>query len=168
LVVMERILVSACLLGSAVRYDGGAKRSDAALLWQWWKERRLVSVCPEVSGGLGVPRPPAEIADGAGGEAVLDGTGRILTDAGEDVTLPFVQGALAALTAAERAGARMAILKEGSPSCGSLRVYDGTFSGRAVAGMGVTAALLTRHGLRVFNEEQLEQAEQYLHELEDT
>src|SRR5260370_41294862 len=99
---MERILVSACLLGQAVRYDGRAKRSDDELLAQWRQQGRLVSFCPEVAGGLPVPRPPAEIrpaprAAGAtapfDGAAVLAGTAQVLTAAGLDVTESFVRRA---------------------------------------------------------------------------
>jgi uncharacterized protein YbbK (DUF523 family) len=172
---MERIFVSACLLGQPVRYDGGAKLIDDALLALWRKEGRLVSFCPEFSGGLPIPRPPAEISPveptaGAAppfdGAAVLAGTAQVLTAAGDDVTEFFVRGATLALEVAQRNGARMAILKEGSPSCGSHRIYDGTFTGLSVTGSGVTTALLTQHGIRVFNEDQLLEAADHLRTLE--
>ncbi|GAA4103740.1 DUF523 domain-containing protein [Actinomadura miaoliensis] len=167
---MEKILVSACLLGSRVRYDGGAKRVDDRLLERWREEGRLVSFCPEVSGGLPVPRPPAEIVGSgpsADGTAVLDGTAQVVTDAGTDVTESFVRGARLALEAARRSGARLAILKEGSPSCAGHRIYDGTFSGTTTPGVGVTTALLERAGVRVFNEDELQSAAAYLEELEN-
>src|SRR3954469_14264878 len=91
-VVMERILVSACLLGRPVRYDGTGRRSDDALFALWRDQGRLVSVCPEVDGGLPVPRPPAEISGGLGAD-VLDGRARVLTRDGADVTAHFVAGA---------------------------------------------------------------------------
>ncbi|MFI0448425.1 DUF523 domain-containing protein [Actinomadura sp. 6N118] len=166
---MEKILVSACLLGRPVRYDGAAKRVDDEFVERWRAEGRLVSFCPEVSGGLPVPRPPAEIVggDGAGdGAAVLDGTAAVRTDRGDDVTEAFVRGARLALEAAQDADARIAILKEGSPSCGSLRVYDGNFTGTSVPGHGVTTALLERAGIRVFNEDQIVAAAACLNELE--
>lgn len=162
---MERILVSACLLGRRVRFDGGSKRSDDAQLAAWREEGRLVPFCPEVEGGLPVPRPPAEIEGGAGGAAVLAGAARVLTPTGQDVTGAFLAGARAALAAAKAAGVRMAILKDGSPSCGALRLHDGTFRGRTVAGQGVTAALLSRHGIRVFTETQIPQAARFLRDL---
>lgn len=162
---VERILVSACLLGSRVRYDGGAKTSDDETLARWRAEGRLVPFCPEVQGGLPVPRPPAEIEGGAGGAAVLAGTARIRTPDGEDVTDAFLSGARQALAAARSAGARLAILKEGSPSCGSLRIYDGTFGGRTIPGQGVTAALLERSGIRVFGEDRIPEAAAYLDRL---
>ncbi|MBO2455851.1 DUF523 domain-containing protein [Actinomadura barringtoniae] len=166
---MERILVSACLLGRPVRYNGAGKRLGDALFERWRAEGRLVSFCPEVSGGLPVPRPPAEIVarpGATGGGAVLDGTARVVTNTGVDVTEAFLRGARLALEAAERAGARMAVLKEGSPSCGGLRVHDGTFSGTSVPGTGVTTALLERAGIRVFGEDRLDEAAAHLATLE--
>lgn len=176
---VERILVSACLLGRPVRYDGTAKRRDDELLARWRAEGRLVSCCPEVSGGLPVPRPPAEIAAvsaaepatppgvrSGGGDAVLDGDAYVLTADGTDVTAQFVRGAEDALQVARRFDVRMAVLKEGSPSCGSTRIYDGAFTGTSITGLGVTTALLERNGIRVFNEDQLEPAAAYLADLE--
>ncbi|WP_019631041.1 DUF523 domain-containing protein [Actinomadura atramentaria] len=168
---MERVLVSSCLLGRPVRYDGAGKAVSDDLFARWRAEGRLVPFCPEVSGGLSVPRPPAEIVPlspgaRADGDAVLDGSARVLTDAGTDVTDAFLRGARLALSCARRAGARVALLKEGSPSCGSRRVYDGTFTGRAVPGDGVTAALLTREGLHVFPETELDAAAAFLSRLE--
>jgi len=128
-----------------------------------------VPFCPELAGGLGVPRPRAEIQTSAGrsgGEAVLDGSARIVTATGADVTDAFVRGATLAADAARARGVRVAILKDGSPSCGSSRIADGSFSGNKVAGDGVTAALLERAGIRVFSERQIDQAVDSLRELE--
>ncbi|MEU1388659.1 MULTISPECIES: DUF523 domain-containing protein [unclassified Nonomuraea] len=163
---MQRILVSACLMGRRVRYDGGAKTSADALLAGWRAEGRLVVFCPEVTGGLPVPRPAAEIEGGAGGAAVLSGDARVLASDGSDVTAEFVAGARAALAAARSAGVRLAVLKEGSPSCGALAIHDGTFGGRRVPGQGVTTALLEAHGVRVFTEDQLPEAADHLRDLE--
>ncbi|MWA00249.1 DUF523 domain-containing protein [Actinomadura sp. LD22] len=162
---MERILVSSCLVGRPVRYDGAAKPVGGGLFERWRMEGRLVPLCPEVSGGLPVPRPPAEIVGGDGG-AVLDGTARVVTEAGADVTAEFLRGARLALAAAERSGARIALLKEGSPSCGGTRVHDGTFSGTPVPGAGVTTALLRREGIRVFGEDDLDAVQELLAALE--
>jgi len=118
-----------------------------------------------VAGGLGVPRPPAEI-QGGGGEDVLDGTAEVRTRAGDDVTAAFLRGSRGALEAAVAGGARLAVLKEGSPSCGSGFVYDGTFSGARREGRGVTAALLERHGIRVFSDLRIDDAAAYLRSLE--
>ncbi|WP_214105082.1 DUF523 domain-containing protein [Acrocarpospora catenulata] len=159
---MDRILVSACLLGSRVRYDGRAKTSDDAQLAAWRAEGRLVSFCPEVSGGLPIPRPPAEIEPGADGLAVLDGKARVLTPTGDNVSQYFIIGAYRALDAARAANAVLAILKESSPSCGSLHHYDGTFTGHTTPGEGVTTALLTREGIPVFSEDHIPDAATYL------
>ncbi|MFB4281341.1 DUF523 domain-containing protein [Nonomuraea sp. MTCD27] len=163
---MEKILVSACLMGRKVRYDGGAKTSSDAWLAGWREEGRLVPFCPEVEGGLPIPRPAAEIEGGAGGAAVLSGTARVLATDGSDVTAEFLAGARAALAVARSQGIRMAVLKEGSPSCGALSIYDGSFQGRRAPGQGVTTALLEQHGIRVFSEERLPEAAGYLRTLE--
>lgn len=156
---MRKILVSACLLGEPVRYDGGSVPVRHPVLDRWIREGRVVPCCPEVAGGLPVPRPPAEIEGGAGGEAVLAGRARILDREGRDVTAPFRAGAEAALALARAEGAVLAVLKEGSPSCGSMEIHDGAFGGRRVPGEGLTAALLRGAGIPVFNEDQWEEAE---------
>lgn len=161
---MQKVLVSRCLLGQAVRYDGGS-HGPFTLLQQWQAEGRIVPLCPEVAGGLSVPRAPAEILGGQGAQ-VLDGGVPVLTDTGEDVTGAFLAGAAEALRLVQLHGIRIALLKARSPSCGNLQSYDGSFSGRKVAGMGVTAAALQRAGVRVFNEEQLAQVQACLQQLE--
>jgi len=163
---LEKILVSACLLGAKVRYHGGDAASMNPTLRQWEQEGRLVSACPEVEGGLGTPRPPAEIVGGGGGHAVAARMASVRTAAGADVTAQFVSGANSALDAARRHGARIAILKDGSPSCGSSFVYDGTFSGTRAAGVGVTAALLQQNGIRVFSDREIDAAAACLTALE--
>lgn len=163
---MERILVSACLLGRPVAYDGSARRQDDPLFERWRTQGRLVPYCPEVGGGLPVPRPAAEISDGLGGAAVLDGRALVVTADGGDVTPYFLAGARRALETALRYGVRTAILKERSPSCGVNGVYDGTFRGRAIPGSGVTTALLEREGVRVFSEDEFDAVADRLRELE--
>lgn len=163
---MERILVSSCLAGRPVRYNGAARPVGDDLFARWRSEGRLVPFCPEVSGGLPVPRPPAEIVDGDGA-GVLDGRARVLTDTGEDVTDQFLRGAHLALDTAQRTGARIALLKEGSPSCGTHRIYDGTFTATKLPGSGVTTALLERAGIKVFTENDLEALQTHLTALED-
>ncbi len=161
---MQKILVSRCLLGHRVRYDGGA-HGPFALLERWQAEGRVVALCPEVAGGLPTPRPPAEIAGGQGA-GVLDGRLPVLTVDGEDVSAAFIAGAEQALVLVERHGIRLALLKARSPSCGNRENYDGSFTGTRVAGEGVTAAALRRAGVRVFSEEQLPELEAALRELE--
>ena len=163
---MEKILVSACLLGEKVRYHGGDAASAHPTLRRWEKEGRLVSTCPEVAGGLGTPRPPAEIVGLDAGRGVIARAALVRTRSGVDVTDHFATGAAAALDAARRHGVRLAILKDGSPSCGNTFVYDGTFSGTRRAGVGVTTALLQMNGIRVFGDDEIDAAEAYLAKLE--
>jgi uncharacterized protein YbbK (DUF523 family) len=162
---MHRILVSACLLGQRVRYDGGEAALDDATFRRWQHEGRLVALCPEMAGGLPAPRPAAEIQHGDA-EAVLSGRAAVRTADGTDVTDAFLAGAELALAACGRHGIRLAILKEGSPSCGVGCVNDGDFSGRRIPGQGLTARLLTRHGVRVFSEGEIAAASAYLEALE--
>lgn len=161
-----RILISACLLGERVRYDGRAAARQSDLLERWRAEGRLVPVCPEVAGGLPVPRPRAEIVGAGQGAGVVAGTARVVTEHGDDVSDAFLAGARSALAAARRTGARMAILKAGSPSCGVFELADGTFSGTKIAGRGVCAALLAAHGIAVFDEHHLDDAARLLAALE--
>lgn len=139
-------LVSACLAGRPCRYDGQARTDpqiSAAV-----ESGAAMPACPEMLGGLAVPPRPAEIV-GGDGDDVLDGRARVLDDQGTDVTAEFVLGAERALAVARAVGATSATLHERSPSCGSARRYDGTFTGALVDGPGVTAALLRRHGITV-------------------
>jgi uncharacterized protein YbbK (DUF523 family) len=158
---MTPILVSACLLGKSTRYDGGHMRCDHPKLGQWLQEGRIIAVCPEVEGGLTTPRPPAEII-GGDGVNVLDDDAKVRDIDGHDVTEPYRLGAHKALQVAEENGVKLAILKANSPSCGNKFIYDGTFSIVLKPGKGVTAALLERNRIRVFNEEEIEEAELYL------
>lgn len=153
---MQKILVSRCLLGHRVRYDGGAS-GPFDQLQQWLDEGRVIPLCPEVAGGLPTPRAAAEIPGGQGAE-VLEGHARVITTEGEDVSAQFLSGAYQALELVQKHGIRIAVLKANSPSCGNLLTYDGTFSGVKVAGEGVTAALLKRNGVQVFSELELPQA----------
>ena len=164
---MLKVLVSACLMGRRVRYDGRAKTVEDDALDRWRAEGRLVVHCPEIAGGLPVPRPPAEIEPGADADAVLDGRARILTPDRVDVSDHFVSGARSALATAQAHGVAVAVLKESSPSFGSHEVYDGTFEGRKVPGAGVTARLLAERGVAVFNENQIAEAAAHLERLDE-
>ena len=154
---MNRLLISACLLGEPVRYDGRAKPVDDPRLAAMLESGRVIPFCPEVGGGLPVPRPAAEIV-GGDGDAVLDGAARVRTRDGADVTGYFVAGAERALALCQRHDVRVAVLTESSPSCGSGQIYDGSFTRSAIDGSGVTAALLRRHGIRVFGQQRLDEA----------
>lgn len=162
-----RVLVSSCLLGEEVRYSGAHARVESPVLARWLAEDRVVPFCPEVAGGLGTPRPAAEIR-GAGGDAVCDETGSVMTESGQDATESFLRGAQRALELATAKGVRLAVLKDGSPSCGSETIYDGSFTGRKIGGRGVATALLERGGIRVFSERGFEEAARYLVEIERT
>lgn len=154
-----KVVVSSCLLGAPVRYDAGHKKSDHAVLQRWIDEGRVVAACPEMLGGLGTPRPPAEIVRGSEPR-------RVVTAGGRDVTREFEAGAHAVAAEVDAHGVRVAILKSGSPSCGSSFVYDGTFSRTRVPGEGVTTALLRSRGIAVFSEEELDAADEFIRSLE--
>lgn len=156
----SKILVSACLIGQKVRYDGAANESAHPVLLRWLEEERVVPLCPECAGGLPVPRPPAEIVGGVGLDVVL-GQAEVRTrDA--DVSEYFLKGAQSALARCQELGITVALLKARSPSCGSSQIYDGSFSRTLKEGEGVTTALLRHHGIKVFSEEEFELADQAL------
>ncbi len=135
-------LCSACLLGVNCRYDGRNALNKKVV--ELLEKETLIPVCPEQLGGLSTPREPAEIVGK-----------RVITRSGRDVTENFMRGARETLKIAKLFGVKEAVLKQGSPSCGCGRIYDGTFSGRTVKGDGVTTALLKRHGIKVVTEEDL-------------
>ncbi len=162
-----RILVSACLIDQPVRYDGRARTYTHPLLARWQREGRLLPVCPELAGGLKVPRPAAEIRAGDGHD-VLQGRARVINCWGQDQSQAFIQGAHSVLEQARAGGARIAILTDKSPSCGSQRIYDGSFTGTQIPGIGVTTALLEAHGIAVFGPQQLEEAAALLQRLEQS
>jgi uncharacterized protein YbbK (DUF523 family) len=164
---MRKVLVSACLMGRPVRYDGRSAGNGDGVLAQWYAEGRLVVVCPELSGDLPIPRPAAEIRGGTGGD-VLDGVATVLASNGSNVTENFLVGAEATLVLALQNSVTLAILKQRSPSCGSREIYDGSFADRRVPGEGVTAALLRRNGITVFDETQLQRAADWLSERDRT
>lgn len=163
--MMKFVLVSSCLLGKPVRYNGTHKLAENEVLARWLNEGRVVSVCPELAGGMPVPRPPAEII-GGGGMQVFSGLVRVVDAEGNDVSRAFIAGSVQTLEQAKLKGIRVAVLKEDSPSCGSGSIYDGTFTSKRIQGQGVTAALLESEGIRVFSETQFAQAEAYLRSLD--
>ncbi|MBR5449475.1 MAG: DUF523 domain-containing protein [Clostridia bacterium] len=141
---MKKILVSACLLGIPCRYDGKSMPNEKVMALK--EKYTLIPVCPEIYGGLPTPRTPSERV----GDLVLmkDGT---------DVTENYNRGADATLKIAEINGAKIAILKAKSPSCGKRFIYDGTFSGTLTAGDGVTAEKLTRVGITLLTENEVDE-----------
>ena len=138
------ILVSACLLGEPCRYDGQSKPCEAVRRLK--EQHRLIPVCPEVLGGLSTPRAPSERQS--------DGTVR--NAEGVDVSEAYEKGAREALRIARTHGCELAILKEKSPSCGSGKIYDGSFSGTLTDGDGVCAELLKANGIRVLGESRVD------------
>jgi uncharacterized protein YbbK (DUF523 family) len=135
-------LCSACLLGVKCRYNGKSalNKKVVSLL----RSEVLIPVCPEQLGGLPTPREPAEIVGN-----------RVFTISGRDVTENFIRGAKETLRIAKLFNISEAIMKQGSPSCGFGRIYDGTFSGKTRKGEGVTATLLKKHGIKIVTEEDL-------------
>ncbi|MDR4947368.1 DUF523 domain-containing protein [Neobacillus cucumis] len=147
------ILVSSCLVGLEVRYNGTHCLNEK--IQEMIEKKQAVTICPELLGGLSIPREPAEIIGGDGGD-VLEGKAKVVTQSGINVTEQFVKGAYSALSTAQEMDATVVVLKENSPSCGSTMIYKGDFSGNKINGEGVTAALLRRNGIKVFSEENFE------------
>jgi uncharacterized protein YbbK (DUF523 family) len=162
---VRKILVSACLLGRPVRYDGRALGVSQGILANWLEEGRVISVCPEVDAGMSIPRSPAEIIQGNGTD-VLASTARVVDSAGRDVTSFFQRGAGIALSLCREHNVALAILTQSSPSCGSSNIYDGTFSRNKIAGVGVTTALLVANAIPVFSQHQIAAAQEVLRQLE--
>lgn len=159
--MLEKILVSSCLLGKPVRYNGTGATSIHPILQKWLDENRLIAACPEILAGLSIPRLPAEIKGENAGIGVLNQTAKVIEKNGKEVTKIYVAGAEKALALIKKHNIKMAILKARSPSCGILQTYDGSFSNKLIVGSGVTGALLQQHSCRVFNEEHLEDAKKY-------
>jgi uncharacterized protein YbbK (DUF523 family) len=141
------ILVSACLLGQSTRYDGGHCLEPE--LWVHLQRQPYMALCPEVMGGLGIPRPPAHFqgaARGKEGAEVLAGRARLITEDGRDVSDAFIEGARRVLAAAKAAGVTKALLKDRSPSCAWDPLGENPQGG---PGLGVLTALLKSHGIEV-------------------
>jgi uncharacterized protein YbbK (DUF523 family) len=145
------ILVSACLLGLTTRYDDRSKYNSRVAEYLRQRDYIPIPVCPEQLAGMSTPRPQSSFCRGAGAE-VLDGTGALVLCDGREVTEPFVKGARETLKIALLTECREGLFKERSPSCGVRQVYR---NGEIVTGQGVTAALLLRHGLKIFSEEEI-------------
>lgn len=132
--------MSSCLLGKAVRYDGKSQFHEAVERLK--NHYELIPFCPEVAGGLLIPRAPAEIINN-----------KVINAMGQDVTAEYIKGAKGALDLCLRQGLTKAVLKSRSPSCGVGRIYDGSFSGTLIEGNGVAAKCLLDHGIMIYNEE---------------
>lgn len=151
---MKKILISSCLLGEPVRYNGTGATTTAPIILQWQQEDRLIPVCPEILAGLSTPRPPAEIKTTKNGQEVFDIMDNNITDL-------FILGAQKTLELVIKHNIKIAIMKARSPSCGNVQIYDGSFTNQLIPGAGITGSALLDHGCKVFNEEQLETAQHY-------
>ncbi len=140
---MEKLLISACLLGVSCRYDG--KSRPIGNIEELLEKYELIPVCGEIFGGLPTPRVPAERLGG-----------RVITKDGVDVTKEYLLGAAEVLRLAKLFGCKKALLKERSPSCGKDKIYDGSFEGKIVPGSGVVAGLLAENGIEIFGESEIE------------
>ena len=168
---MQKILISACFLSNPVRYDGTAydiknkvSLEVSSIISRWQKQGRLLAICPEMSGGLPVPRPAAEIIqmDTPQTKVMQAQTVQVKTQSGADVSKEFINGAQRALELCKAEDVKLAVLTESSPSCGSSWIYDGQFSRNKIPGEGVTTALLRKHGIQVFSQFELAAADHYL------
>lgn len=146
------ILVSACLLGINCKYNGDNNKDLKVL--EYLKDKEFIIVCPEQLGGMSTPRDPSEIIR-LDGDAVINGETSVITNKRLDVTRKFKLGANETLKIAKLYNCTEAILKEGSPSCGSNYIYDGTFTGKKRDGIGVTTSLLKHNGIKVISEKEI-------------
>lgn len=137
-----KILISACLLGYSVRYDGKSKINET--IRDLSKEHTLIPVCPEVLGGLSTPRVKAEIKDD-----------KVINFNGEDVSDNYFKGANIVLDIAKLNNVDLCILKSKSPSCGSNKIYDGNFNGTLIKGDGIATRLLKDNGFKVIDESEI-------------
>lgn len=158
---MKKILVSRCLLNERVRFNGKIIYLEIPLIRLWSERGIIVPFCPEVDAGLSIPRSPCEIYGGSGKD-VLANRAKVLDKEGKDLTDIFVKGAMMAVETVEEQNVIAAVLKNGSPSCGSSYIYDGTFKDRKIRGKGVTATLLEQNKIKVFNENETFYAQKFL------
>lgn len=142
---MKSLLISACLMGFECKYSGGSNALPCETLDALKKKYKLIPVCPEFAGGLGVPRDPSEQRDGG-----------VYSLSGRDVTAQYRKGAEVALSLIKRFDCAAALLKERSPSCGSGEIYDGTFTDKLIYGYGVAAEAIRENGTELFGESKIE------------
>ena len=146
------IVVSACLVGVNCKYNGG--NNDNEKVKEFLKNKEFILICPEQLGGLTTPRDPSEI-NNIDGREVLKGNSKVISCENKDVTDNFLQGARESLKIAQMYNCKKALLKEGSPSCGCNYIYDGSFTGNKISGVGVTTALFKENNIEVFSEKEL-------------
>jgi uncharacterized protein YbbK (DUF523 family) len=146
------ILVSACLIGINCKYNGYNNKNEKVI--QYLKDKQFIIACPEQLGGMSTPREPSEIIE-LDTKDVIKGQTSVINNKMLDVTNKFKEGAKETLKIANIYNCKEAILKDGSPSCGSTYIYDGTFSSKKIDGVGVTTALLINNGIKVISEKEL-------------
>ena len=139
---MEKLLISSCLIGNNTKYNG--KNNYIKEIEQLKLKYELIPICPEVLGGLSIPRDPSEINND-----------KVISINGRDVTKEFNIGANKALNIALLNNIKYALLKDGSPSCGNTYIYDGTFKNNKIDGIGITTKLLKSHNIKIYNENNL-------------
>jgi uncharacterized protein YbbK (DUF523 family) len=159
---MIKVMVSSCLMGQKVRYNGCDLAINSPLFDDLKKLVEIIPFCPEISGGLPTPRAPAEIIQGNGYQ-VFTGNSRVINNDNSDVTDAFIRGAELALLCCRQHGIRIALLTESSPSCGSNTIHNGEFNGIKIPGKGVTTALLEKNGIKVFSQNQLAELIREIH-----
>ncbi len=140
---MENLLVSGCLLGKNTKYNG--KNNYIPLIEKIKEKYNIIVICPEVMGGLSIPRDPSEISGN-----------KVINNKMKDVTFEYNKGAKIALELAIKNNCKKALLKEKSPSCGVNYIYDGTFSGNIICGMGITTKLLVSNNIDVYSENEID------------
>lgn len=143
----EKLLISSCFLGNLVKYNGSHNSLDKNILEQLHNRYILYPVCPEVDGGLPVPRIPCEI--------ISNTPLKILNKDGENKTSEFLLGAQKTLQTCKKENIKLALLKANSPSCSNKYVSDGTFRKKRIPGLGVSAKLLQDNGILLFNEDEV-------------
>ena len=136
---MEKLLISSCLIGNNTKYNG--KNNYIKEIEQLKLKYELIPICPEVLGGLSIPRDPSEINND-----------KVISINGRDVTKEFNIGANKALNVVLLNNIKYALLKDGSPSCGNTYIYDGTFKNNKIDGIGITTKLLKSHNIKIYNE----------------
>lgn len=162
-----KILISSCLLGEDVKYNGENNSiaygnsftfKEKETFMDILCENEIYSFCPEVSGGLGIPRVSSEIISSTKPFIVKN-------KEGVDVTINFLVGARNTLDLCKTENIKVALLKANSPSCGNNAVYDGTFTSKLVEGQGLSAKLLIENGIKVFNEKEIVELKRFIKNL---
>lgn len=139
----DSLLISGCLLGNNTKYNG--KNNYIEGIDKLKDKYNLIVICPEVMGGLSIPRDPSEIKDG-----------NVYSNKGLDVTNEFNKGALLAYELAVKHNCKAALLKDGSPSCGSKKIYDGSFNGNKIDGDGITVRMLRKLDIKIYTESEID------------